>query len=236
MLLLLAATLGTFQAADPIRAGHPDLRSRPLAAGPDTIIGERVVDGVRTPQSSAIRTVRREGDLLRIRVEHTTVSDGLTTVNEALVRASDYAVTDHYIRSPRDSGRVTMTGTVAKVWSVPAGKPRSERDVPWTERVLPDDGIAPYWIGVLPLRDGYAGKLTTFNLWSAEYKVTPFKVVGRENVTLGTRVFDCWMVETPGFGPAWKTVRYIDAKSGVMVQQWMTSALDKTKYWTHLKE
>lgn len=230
-LLITLTALG-----DSIHAGHPALRARPLAPGPDTVIAERIVDGVHTILNTAIRTVKREGANLRIRVDFRTPDGNGNTIDEQLVRASDYALIEERVTAVSDSGYVRIENGHATGWNVPARKPKVTFDQPLPAPTLGDDGISPWWLGVLPLKVGYEGTLTIYNLWTPGLKVTAFKVAARETVNIGSKSYDCWRLEGEGWSPKWRRRTWIDAATGVIVQERTDSDSDKTVFWTHIAE
>ncbi len=235
--VFLTPSLAHAQPADTLHPGDPSLENLLPHFSTDTIDGYKIVNGKQIPGSTQIRTIQRfqeKGeDVLLVTVKHIPANTADTTLSQIVMQTRDLSMIRQGVRSPRDSGTVTYALGVISGWVVPHGKDWQKVSVHVGRPVFPDDGLAPWIIGLLPLKLDYEAAIPFFNMWRGEDIVQTLKVIGEGEIIDGDRTIDCWKIRVIGQGPpGFEQTRWIAKDSRRMIKQSYLKGEGDPEYWS----
>ena len=238
-LLAACAARSDAQEMDTVRVGSPALRGARLPLGTVTVESFAIEGSVRKPTSTTVRTITpgRDGadSVYVIRTLHW-APQADTSVTVLAVRADDLSLVYYRVKATRDSAAVTASPGHLTGWVVMPDQPVSllDRTLDWPVFAL--GGQIPWLLPVLPLAQGYRAVVSRFSQWEGGEVLTPVEVQGSETVTLGSRSFDCWRVDTGALGPpGYRMIRWIDKASRRVVQSVLRGSSGGTEYWGYLR-
>ena len=234
-LVVLLATNACADTIDTVRVGSASLKGAAPFLMTDTIDSYVLRDGKRTDTNRKIRTITtaREGDthVLDILTVHITLPAGDSTVNRTRIRAADLSLIRHGVRAETDSGLVTYLDGRLVGWAVPPGEDGHDIDTAIAPS-LPDDGLAPWLLELLPYKDGYRATVPVFSMWSVQDKWQKVRLLGSETLSKDGRSVECWRVAVEGVGPpGFDQIRWISKSSRRLLQQVYRKNPDDPQFW-----
>lgn len=192
---MLALLLGLAQAT-PVVTPATGVLDAALRLGVDTTDGFAIENGVRTPTSLVVRTVTRDGETYLIVVVHRSRRSEDVTVDSTRVAAGDLRLLRKAVWATTDSAVVAARGGRITGWAVPPGESRRVVDIAVADPVFPDDGLAPWLFTRLPLREGYAVRVESFNPWTATADTVTYRVTRVDTVERNGRRLAAWVVSS----------------------------------------
>ena len=227
------------QAPDTIHAGSPALRGATMPLTTDTVDNYTLTGGVRQLSSTTVRSITRHQDAAEptylIRTLHWTAR-GDTSVTTMVVRADDYSLVFHRVKAPRDSAAVTASRNHLTGWVVLPNQPVILLDRALEHPVFGVEGQIPWLLPLLPLAAGRQFVVPHFSQWDSAEKWDVVTVIGSEDVTVGSRSFDCWKVDMGSLGPpGYRMYRWVDKASRRIVQSMLRGGATETEYWSYLR-
>jgi hypothetical protein len=226
---------GAQTAPDTVHVGELTLPAPFL--GSDTMDSYKLEKGIKTPLNTWVRTteagINNLTRVLYINTAHVNAATGDTTKNWLTVDPEDMALRQHTVWSPSDSGRATFLGTRVFGWISGHGAAWHAFTTPTDHRLFPDDGIAPWFLELLPYELGYEATIPVFNMWRKGESYRHVKVVGDGELISGDIKIPCWMVEVEGAGgpPQFIQRRWISKSSRRLLQVRMSKGPDDPEYW-----
>jgi len=227
------------QAPEAIRAGSVALRGVRMPLTSDTVDNYVVTGGVRQLAGTTVRSITMHQDAVepvyQIRTIHWTLR-GDTSVTTMVVRAQDFSLVFHRVKAPRDSAAVTASRNHLTGWVVLPNQPVILLDRTLEYPVFGVEGQVPWLFPLLPLTAAYRAVVPHFSQWEGGEGWDTVTVVGSERVTIGTRSFDCWKVDTGTLGPpGYRMHRWIEKASRRVVQSVLRGGPSEPEYWSYLR-
>ncbi len=197
-----------------------------LTVSPETVKGSQAED---MPSASPVLrlvthlpaksrwlyTIQRQGKSFTARVEHRWErTDGGRRFNEEVeselsqLRTSDTAVVDAQgmlVRYHRTQPGVEIVLS----YTSPLFKGQLQamgQTLPIEKKINPETPVYPpgsallYYLGSLPLREGYEGQIPLFSFQKQDIKSVKLKVVGTEKIIVAGQEIDCWVIDLDSEG------------------------------------